>query len=319
MPTKKDATLKYRPILESLLKNPKYLKLSPNAKLCFFNLKLALGVSGIECLDPRNLETYTGLQVEDVNSALDELEDTDWIRREANIVWLIDGYKNETNHSLANDKHRTSLTTHLVGLPRLRIVDAFAERYGIQLPEDKKDEPPLPPRSTAATRAEPLKKEASEISLRLPEPEPAQPEPENEQVAPARAVEDKRTGSAEGRLMGLVRRHLYINKKEPEGWSAARDITIIREILKAGFSEEEIADAIEGVDLMRHNQGEKLSVNWIDKDSALTMRALYNSKSGVQQVFTMAVELARQNRRATAPALPALEALKAIRPGSKRT
>jgi hypothetical protein len=98
----------------------------------------------------------------------------------------------------------------------------------------------------------------------------------------------------DGELMGLVRQHLYVpNGQAPNGYSVARDVTIIRALRKQRLSGYQIADAIEGVRLMceagelgKKHPGEKL-----------TMRALYNTRHGVRPLLFQAQEAAYQSQK----------------------
>lgn len=123
----------YRPIRRVLLDGPDFQQLSERARWVFVALKLNLGPTGIEVhyrdAVPHQLAEQTGAKAEQIAAALDELEATDWIRREANILWIV-GQLTHDPHVNANDeKHRKSIWKHLKGLPRLAIVRRFIEEH----------------------------------------------------------------------------------------------------------------------------------------------------------------------------------------------
>lgn len=121
----------YRGIRTVLVDGPDYQSLTPAARLVFLTLKLNLGSSGIDVLYAAQLVEQTGYPLKAVEAALAELERADWIRRERNVVWIVDGLKHEPSLTLANANHVAKLRRHLEGLPSLAIVEAFAERYGL--------------------------------------------------------------------------------------------------------------------------------------------------------------------------------------------
>jgi hypothetical protein len=90
-------------------------------------------------------------------------------------------------------------------------------------------------------------------------------------------------------LMGVVRQHLYVpDGKAPTGEDGGRCVTVIQALRKARYSGYEIADAIEGLALLR----ERGELDWLPPGTKCTMRALYNTRTGVRPVFMLAQETA---------------------------
>jgi hypothetical protein len=83
-----------------------------------------------------NLSEATGLTAVQTGDALSELEGSNWIRTEGNIVWIINGLKYEPSISSKNINHRASVIAYLNSLPRLKIVDDFRRYYAVWLQID---------------------------------------------------------------------------------------------------------------------------------------------------------------------------------------
>lgn len=107
--------------------------LGPDARLCFYTLKMILGPSGIEVVRcfVAQMEQLTGLSGERLGAALNELSGKGWLAKQGDVVWLRNGLKHNPNVNLANEKHRTGVTRHLEGLPRSEIVNAFCKHYSL--------------------------------------------------------------------------------------------------------------------------------------------------------------------------------------------
>lgn len=126
----------YRPIYTVLIDDPDFQKLSRDAKLLFFVLKLSLGPSGIGVVYDPVLASRTGIPSEGVREGMKELSAGDWVRRQATVVWIRNGLAFEPNLSLENSNHRKSIEKHLRGLPKLEIVNSYADYYDIDRPFD---------------------------------------------------------------------------------------------------------------------------------------------------------------------------------------
>lgn len=121
----------YRSIHTVLVDGPDFQTLEPDDRLTLLIVKLSLGPSGIDvvpALVPTLVER-TGLDAERVGAALARLESGGWIRRERNVLWLVNGLKYEPSLDTKNKKHRTGVQRHAYGLPRLALIAAFARHY----------------------------------------------------------------------------------------------------------------------------------------------------------------------------------------------
>jgi uncharacterized phage protein (TIGR02220 family) len=72
--------------------------------------------------------------MKDVEAALCELEEHDWIRREGVILWIRNGLRHDPSMRLSNKDHRKSVERAISELPRLPIVLSFCEYYEIAQP-----------------------------------------------------------------------------------------------------------------------------------------------------------------------------------------
>jgi len=89
--------------------------------------------------------------------------------------------------------------------------------------------------------------------------------------------------------MGLVRTHLYVpDGKPPAGENGARDVSVIRALRSRRLTGYDIAAAIEGLALLR----ERGDLDWLRPGTKCTMRALYNTRTGVRPVLFRAQEKA---------------------------
>lgn len=152
----------WRSIRTVLIYGPDYQKLTPFSRLTFLTLKLALGPSGIDTvagLVPA-LAEQTGMSEITVGDALEELVVTGWIKRERNVIWIIEGLKHEPAFAVSNLRHRLAVENHTKALPRLQVVQDFIAYY----PEWFMGQPPLP-------APEPLKKLTTKPKV------PAKPKP----------------------------------------------------------------------------------------------------------------------------------------------
>ena len=147
----------YRAIHTVLLESPEFVDMSAAAQLVWFHLKLRLGATGIDVIPAAEavLSEATNLPPEDVRNALFELKGEPpsegipnpprmgWLMRERNVFWLRNALKFEPSRTLTNDNHRKNVMKHLCGLPKLKIVNDFAEYYELDRPFP--DLSPTPP------------------------------------------------------------------------------------------------------------------------------------------------------------------------------
>ena len=106
-------------------------------------------------------------------------------------------------------------------------------------------------------------------------------------VENARVVHTPPEDLTDGQLMGLVRKHLYVpDGKAPAGEDGGRCVTVIQALRRMHQSGYDIAAAIEGLALLR----ERGELDWLAPGTKCTMRALYNTRTGVRPVNVLAQE-----------------------------
>jgi hypothetical protein len=123
----------YRAIKVVLLDGPDFQSLSPEARWAFVTLKMSIGPSGIEVNYPAALEhelaAKTGHPPGRVREALQELDESGWIRREGNVLWIVGQLDHDPHLQATNENHRGSVQQHVDGLPRLPIVENFVQAH----------------------------------------------------------------------------------------------------------------------------------------------------------------------------------------------
>lgn len=136
----------YRSIYVALVDDPDYRALSPQARLSLLSLKLILGPSGIGVVRALEAElvALTGHSAADVRGAIEELISGDWIAVESSVVWLRNGLRYEPSKPLSSENGRKGISAHLEALPRVRLVNRFAEYYGLPIPFPELESPPDP-------------------------------------------------------------------------------------------------------------------------------------------------------------------------------
>lgn len=110
-----------------------FLALSVNGKLLWYTLKMHLGASGIGVMMQGTLADLTGIPYGDIEGTLRELEGTNWIRRERNVIWFRNGLRFDPYMTTENPLHITAILRHIAGLPKLAIVNDFCAYYGLKL------------------------------------------------------------------------------------------------------------------------------------------------------------------------------------------
>lgn len=124
-----DTRGEYRAIRRVLLDGPDFQKLPERARWVFVALKLNAGPAGIYVYYPEaiahQLARQTGAPARGVIAAMNTLETAGWIRREANVLWLVGHLTHDPHMSMKDEKHRKAIQKYVAGLPRLAIVRAF--------------------------------------------------------------------------------------------------------------------------------------------------------------------------------------------------
>jgi hypothetical protein len=142
----------YRTFYVGKLDEPEIQDLSPQAQHVWFLTTCALERFGIGVLYPTSLLPWcTALTPARVEAAWRELVDARILRRERNVLWLVDALGEHPNLSVDDWRHRRGAQRHLRGLPRLAIVAAFREHYARWFA----DEPPAAGAEPAAEPARP--------------------------------------------------------------------------------------------------------------------------------------------------------------------
>jgi hypothetical protein len=111
-----------------------------------------------------------------------------------------------------------------------------------------------------------------------------------------------------GVLMALVRSQLYVPDgkcpqkiRGPRPWSEKRDASILKQLCRR-YGESDVRAAIYGLAILR-DAGE---LNWARPRSKMTLRCIYNTSCGVEDVFQMARYTyirSLNNRSRSAPSL----------------
>lgn len=152
----------YRSTYEALADDLDFQRLSFAAQAVFHSLKLKLGQYGIAVFYHQVLHSlHASAAPAEIDRALAELEAPKpgkphgWIRREAHVVWIVNGLASEPTLTLNNPNHRAGALRHARALPQLGIVRDFIAHYGLEGAPSKgvaarpSDPPVIPPRSPA--------------------------------------------------------------------------------------------------------------------------------------------------------------------------
>lgn len=175
----------HRAIYTVLLQSPEFLDLSPEGQLVWFHLKLMLGPCGIDVIPAveAQLEEATNMPSEGVRKGMGDAMDKDFLRRERNVLWMVNGLKFEPSRTVTNANHRTSIQKHIGGLPKLKIVNDFADYYGLDRPFPKVGATPSPTPSPSGGDTQSRRTDNGERRTETPPPPR-----ENESEQPTDAV-----------------------------------------------------------------------------------------------------------------------------------
>lgn len=129
----------FRSIYTVLVDTPEFTDLPPEAQLVWFHLKLKMGPAGIDVIPAAEhvLSDTTGIPCEGVADAIEILSQRGFLARERNVLWLRNALKFEPSRNLDNDNHKKSIRKHISSLPKLGIVNDFADYYNLDRPFPK--------------------------------------------------------------------------------------------------------------------------------------------------------------------------------------
>jgi hypothetical protein len=142
---KKKELSAWRAIYTSIDDDRDWRHLAPLSKCVFETLKRQLGQYGIEVVALETLPRIINCSQAQLDLALEELErdkpgkDHGWIRREDDVIWIVNGLRFEPSLTLTNNLHRTAAARfgrHLYALTGLTIVCEFMAYYGLGNPTD---------------------------------------------------------------------------------------------------------------------------------------------------------------------------------------
>jgi len=130
----------WRAIYSSLWDNPDFLKLSPEEKLVFINLRTS-PLSHMPCIYiyyKEAISKHTGLSVDVIDRVLHRLSDSlshnPWITYRDGIMWVRNGLKYDPNISMKNERQVIAIKNYLKTLPPSTIIEEFCNYYGIGYP-----------------------------------------------------------------------------------------------------------------------------------------------------------------------------------------
>lgn len=130
----------YRAIHSVTVDSPEFIDMGWQGQLVWFHLKLRLGPSGIGVLPAIEavLGEATGgdrgCHPDTIRQGITDGMNAGFLVRERNVLWLRNALKFEPSMSLKNENHRKRIQKHIAGLPKLKIVNDFADYYGLDRP-----------------------------------------------------------------------------------------------------------------------------------------------------------------------------------------
>lgn len=131
----------YRSIHRALLDDPDFEKLTIEAKLLLFIIKLQLGQSGIDVVYPGTLESVSGMDSKAIEKALKALSSASWIHTQGKIIWLRNGLRFEPHFNMENANHVKGIESHTRSLPKQQIVLEYCIYYGLAMPFETHSKP----------------------------------------------------------------------------------------------------------------------------------------------------------------------------------
>lgn len=134
----------YRSIHSVIVDTPDFIDLGPIGQLVWFHLKLRLGATGIGVFNAAEavLEEAIGCHSDGIGDAIPnaipnaiaKLIQGGWLVRERNVFWLRNALRFEPSRSMSNANHVKGVASHLTSLPKLTIVNDFADYYHLERP-----------------------------------------------------------------------------------------------------------------------------------------------------------------------------------------
>jgi hypothetical protein len=258
---------KYRAIRENIIHDPAFQRLTADAKALWLVFKCEGRASGIFVQYRATLSVLASLTPERLDAALDELVAGGWAEHEGNVFWLVRALEEDPHLTVTSEtsNHAIPVIEHIAQLPPLEIVNRFAEHYRLPLPF-------------------PALRKARPVLVR----DPVAEAPVTVTAVPVAG--DAEDAITESTLIGLVRALLYKNRKEPQEGAAGRDRSVIRAMIEKGYTTGDIAEAIEGLSMMRDHD----RLQAAGPESAVTMRLLFDTRHGALSLFTEARDYRRQ-------------------------
>jgi hypothetical protein len=250
---------KHQSIHTALIDDPQFQKLTPEAKLCFYTLKLMLGAAGIDVVRAHQLAIaeVTGLGIEAVRTALRDLDNAGFLMIEENVLWLRNGLRFNPALNLDNSNHRKSIKTHLEGLPALAIVNLFAEKYDFGTVFDTIVD------TITDTITDTIADQETEKETRKKK--------QKKKKEKTFSKENEESKLSYGSLMKLVREVAHLNPRDKEGREKIkRSGDVLNKWIKAGLSLEEIASVI----INTRNMVDNGEISWIKPGSAFSLLAI---------------------------------------------
>jgi uncharacterized phage protein (TIGR02220 family) len=196
----------YRSIYSCIWDDPEFQSFDPVTQLVFFNLRTSRDCN-FPCIftfyQTTLYERMKTSEPSDIDAGLDALIAAGWVRYERPVIWIVKGLRNEPSFVPANSKQMCGIANALRTLPKLAIVQEFAEYY--EIPMDAK-----------ASKKAPKEK--------LP---PKQDERELEDIIPAKDIIEylnEKTGKKFSATSRATRRHIAARWKEGFGIEEFRKV-----------------------------------------------------------------------------------------------
>lgn len=129
----------YRGVYSVLMNDPDFRRLSPQAKLVFYTLRLSreAGPGCIFVYDSERLPLVTGMSWKDCQKGLSELQEGQWVLKDQTVMWIRNGLRYDPHLGLTNPKHRLAVIRNLTFLPKVPMIAKYCEYYDLPYPFDR--------------------------------------------------------------------------------------------------------------------------------------------------------------------------------------